>query len=199
MEKTIRELNGISCMELEEVTPNKHEIVSSRSFGNRVRDLQSLEEAVTAYTSKAAEKLRKQQSVAGGIRVFIHTSPFGDGPKYANSMLVPLPIPTDDTVKLVRAARWALGRIFRIGYNYQKAGVMLTELTPANQQQVDLFSNMDKVKSSNLMSAFDAINAKMGKSTIRLASQGFNNYWQMKQGNKSKGFTTNWAELVVAV
>lgn len=109
MEKTIRELNGIRCIDLEEVAPPKQAIVSSRSFAHPVRDIASLAESVTEYVSRAAEKLRKQHSYAGTIRVFIHTSPHKrDEPFYSNALLVPLPEPTHDSLRLIRAARWAL-------------------------------------------------------------------------------------------
>lgn len=197
MEKTVRELNGSACMELEEITSNKHEIVSSRSFGVRVRELQSLEEAVAAYTSKTAEKLRKQSSLAGGIRVFIRTSPFGDGAKYANSILIPIPVPTDDSVKLVRLALWALRKIYKIGYDYQKAGVMLTDLTSRGTQQLDIFTALSRARSENLMATLDAINSKMGRGAVRIAKEGFSSHWHMRQNNKSKCATTDWNQLVM--
>lgn len=196
VEKTVRELNGITCLELEEVAPAKKEIMSSRSFGYKVRDLQSLQEAVTLYISKAAEKLRKQQSFAGAVRVFITTSPFGDSAKYANSMTIALPSPTDDTIQLTSTALWILKRIYKHGYEYQKAGVMLTDICPANAQQTDLFGFTSLKESSKLMAVMDAINSKMGKSTLRIASQGFNAPWKMRQGNKSPHYTTNWADIL---
>jgi DNA polymerase V len=199
VEKTNRELNGVTCLELEEIAPNKKEIMSSRSFGHKVRDLQSLQEAVTLYVSTSAEKLRKQQSFAGAIRVFICTSPHGDSSKYANSMTIALPAPTDDTVQLTATALWILKKIYKRGYDYQKAGVMLTDICSKMEQQTDLFGYQSATKNSDkLMSTLDAINAKMGKSTVRLASQGFNAPWKMRQDNKSPHYTTNWNDLVVA-
>lgn len=199
VEKTNRELNGVTCLELEEIAPNKKEIMSSRSFGHKVRDLQSLQEAVTLYVSTSAEKLRKQQSFAGAIRVFICTSPHGDGAKYANSMTIALPAPTDDTVQLTATALWILKKIYKRGYEYQKAGVMLTDICSKTEQQTDLFGYQPTSKNTDkLMSTLDAINAKMGKSTLRLASQGFNAPWKMRQDNKSPNYTTSWDSLILA-
>lgn len=198
VEKTNLELNGIACLELEDVAPNKKEIMSSRSFGYKVRDLQSLQEAVTLYISTAAEKLRQQHSFAGAVCVYIRTSPFGDGAKYANSMTIALPTPTDDSIQLTTTALWILKRIYQRGYDYQKAGVMLTNLSTASEQQTDLFEFSPIIKkSSKLMDVLDSINAKMGKSTLRIGSQGFNAPWKMKQENKSPSYTTNWQDLLI--
>ncbi len=199
LEKTIRELNGTVCIDLEEAPPPKQQIVSSRSFGMPVTDLQSLAESVTLYMSRAAEKLRRQQSCAGSVHVFIRTSPFKpDEPYYVNSLTIPLPSPTDDTVKLVRAVLWGLRRIYKPGYRYQKAGVMLSELVPLDQCQGDLFAQTPQTtRSARLMAAMDSINRSMGRQTVKLAAEGFRQPWKMKQGNRSPGYTTRWAELPV--
>lgn len=199
LEKTIRELNGTVCIDLEEAPPPKQQILSSRSFGMPVTDLQSLAESVTLYMSRAAEKLRRQQSCAGSVHVFIRTSPFKpDEPYYANSLTIPLPSPTDDTVKLVRAVLWGLKRIYKPGYRYQKAGVMLSELVPLGQCQGDLFNQTSTTsRSARLMAAMDSINRSMGRQTVKLAAEGFRQPWKMKQGNRSPGYTTRWGELPI--
>jgi DNA polymerase V len=198
MEKTIRELNGQPCMELEEVSPAKQQILSSRSFGSPVTDLASLSESVSLYISRAAEKLRKQKSYAGAISVYIRTSPFSEEPKYSNTKTISLPSPTDDTMQLVSVGLWILKGIYKSGYKYQKAGVMLSNIVPAEGQQIDLFGFKPSVsKSDKLMSVMDEINRKMGKQTLRLASQGYKQPWAMKQEMKSQGFTTKWSELTI--
>lgn len=198
MEKTIRELNGTVCIELEEVAPAKKQIVSSRSFGNPVRDYNSLAESITLYISRAAEKLRKQHSFAGSVYVYIRTSPFKENdPFYSNGMTIPMPTPTDDTRQLVNVALWGLKRIYKPNYNYAKAGVMLSELVPVEGVQSDLFSTVQSSpKSEKLMTTMDAINKKMGKESIKLASEGFKRPWKMKQESKSPSYTTKWDELV---
>lgn len=198
MEKTIRELNGTVCIEIEEVIPAKQQILSSRSFGTPVTDIQGLSESISLYVSRAAEKLRRQNSFAGSLYVYIRTSPFREkDPQYSNGMTIKLPSPTDNTPKLVSIALWGLKQIYRPGYNYAKAGIMLGELVPAAGIQTDLFSNMQPdPKSERLMHVMDLINRKMGKESIKLASEGFKRPWKMKQENKSPSYTTNWDELL---
>ncbi|HOY70270.1 MAG TPA: translesion error-prone DNA polymerase V subunit UmuC [Methylotenera sp.] len=199
MQKTIRELNGEVCIEMEELAPAKKQIVSSRSFGHQVTDYQSLAESITLYISRAAEKLRKQQSYAGSVYVYIRTSPFKEKePFYSNGMTIPLPTATDDTRLLVNVALWGLKQLFKPHYNYAKAGVMLSELVPVQGIQTDLFSSVQvNPKSSKLMTTLDQINQKMGKESIKLASEGFKRPWKMKQENKSPCYTTKWEDLVV--
>lgn len=198
MEKTIRELNGTVCIDLEEISPAKKQIISSRSFGNPVRDYNSLAESITLYMSRAAEKLRKQQSFAGSVYVYIRTSPFKpDEPFYSNGLTIPLPSPTNDTRQLVNVVLWGLKQIYKPNYHYAKAGVMLGEIVPEEGVQADLFSQLQtSPKSSALMSAMDSINRKMGKESIKLASEGFKRPWKMKQGNKSPSYTTKWEDNI---
>jgi DNA polymerase V len=198
MEKTIQELNGTVCIELEEIRPIKQQILSSRSFGYPVQDYNSLAESITLYMSRAAEKLRKQQSFAASVYVYIRTSPFKEKqPFYSNGLTIALPTPTDDTRKLVGVALWGLRQIYKSNYQYAKAGVMLGELVPAEGIQTDLFSATQvSAKNSKLMLAMDGINKKMGKESIKLASEGFTRPWKMKQENKSPCYTTKWHELI---
>jgi len=200
MAKTVSELNGIVCIELEEIAPPRKQILSSRSFGHTVRDFNSLAESITLYMSRAAEKLRKQNSFAGSVHVYIRTSPFKlDEPHYSNGITIPMPSPTDDSRQLVKIALWALKRIYRPGFNYAKAGVMLSEIVPKAGVQNDLFSqSATNLKSEALMSAMDAINRKMGRESIKLAIEGFKRPWKMKQWNKSPNYTTDWREVLIS-
>lgn len=200
MEKTVRELNGTSCLSLEQVRGPQQQILSTRSFGRAVRDLQSLEEAVTLYTTRAGEKLRQRRLYAGSIYVYIRTSPFRDATQqYDNNLRLPLHIATNDTLQLVQAALAALRQIYRPGYDYMKAGVSLGELVTAEAQQQDLFqSTTTHEKAGRLMHALDTINQKMGRATLRLASEGVQSQqpWRMKQELKSPAYTTCWDELL---
>ncbi|CAN4269533.1 DinP Nucleotidyltransferase/DNA polymerase involved in DNA repair [Methylophilaceae bacterium] len=200
MQKTIHELNGIVCIELEDIAPPKKQILSSRSFGVPVRDFNSLAESITLYMSRAAEKLRRQQDFAGSVYVYIRTSPFKpDDPFYSNGMTIPLPSPTDDTRQLVSVVLWALKQLYKPNYNYAKAGVMLSDLVPAEGVQIDLFSPIQQtLKTNKLMMAMDSINRKIGKEAIKLASEGFKRPWKMKQENKSPSFTTKWSDTIKA-
>ena len=199
--RTVAELNGESCLALEEVAPPKQQIVSSRSFGQPVYMLEDLNEAVVSYASRASEKLRKQQHVAGAIQVFLQTNPFKpEEPQYNNGVTVKLVKPTDNAFRLSEAALYGLKRIYKPGYAYKKAGVMLMSLCPADQVPVDLFSGFDEPdtqRAKNLMATLDEINAKMGRGTVRSAGEGIQKAWAMRSGNKSKAFTTDWNQLAV--
>lgn len=199
MEKTIRELNGTVCIEMEEITPPRQRIISSRSFGMPVTTIDELGQSISLYVSRAAEKLRNQQSYAGSLHVFIHTSPFRtDQPQYSNGFTVPLPSPTDNTTRLASIAMWVLKQIYKPGYQYAKAGIMLGEIVPAAGIQNDMFSNMEPdSKSDRLMQAMDAVNKKMGKGKLIVGSQGYGQPWAMKQERKSPSYTTNWDELLL--
>jgi len=200
MEKMIRELNGTSCIDLEEVRPPKKEIVCSRSFGVKVTSLTDLEEAVSLYISRACEKLRRQHSYAGSVSVFINTSRFA-APKdnYFNFMRIPLPTQTASTIVLTKAAIWGLRKIYRRGYKYQKAGVMLSNLVDAQALQTDLFGLSPISNRTQLMETIDNINDRLGRSTIKLASEGLARPWKMKQGNRSPNYTTSWDELICVI
>jgi DNA polymerase V len=199
--RTVAELNGEACLSIEEIAPPKQQIMSSRSFGQPVFMLDDLNEAVVSYTSRAAEKLRKQAHVAGAIQVFVQTNPFkADEPQYNNGVTVKLLHPTNNSFLLAEAALYGLKRIFRQGYAYKKAGVMLTALIQANQVPVDLFSGFEEPetqRAKNLMATLDEINAKMGRGTVRSAGEGMRKSWAMRSDNKSKAYTTDWKQLAI--
>lgn len=197
-ERTVAELNGECCLELEEVTPPRQQIICSRSFGASVSNLPDLEQAVAAYVGRAAEKLRSQHSIAGGIQVYIRTNPHKERtPQYQQAILMPLPAPTDDTRLLCRAALAVLRQIYRTGYAYQKAGVMLTGIIPAAARPRTLFDDIDaQQRSAALMLTLDRINRRMGSGTVQFLGEGLKKQWAMKRGNLSQRCTTEWAELL---
>jgi DNA polymerase V len=214
VERTVLELRGISCLDLEEVTPPRKEIISSRSFGKPVVKLDDLEQAVASYTTRAAEKLRRQHSAAGAIQVFLQTNPHKAGePQYHPSIVIPLIEPTADTGLLVNQALRGLKRINKPGYRYQKAGVMLMELGDTKTSQPDMFGpssffalpslperhrGQAHQKSQRLMDTLDQINRKMGRGTLRLAAEGFEHAWKVRTDYPSPRYTTQWAELPIA-
>jgi DNA polymerase V len=201
MAKIIAELNGVSCIDLEQVDPPKQNIASTRSFGIPVTSIESLMESVTLYTSRAAEKARAQHTHANSISVFIQTSPFAQSPYYGGSLTVALPSPSNDTRLLVKTALWIVKRLYKPGYVYQKAGVLLNDLVPIEGRQRDLFFDASEPKyaqSAKVMAVLDAINQRYGRQTLKLGSEGFKAPWQMKQNFKSPGYTTNWNELIQA-
>ncbi|WP_434516466.1 translesion error-prone DNA polymerase V subunit UmuC [Dechloromonas sp. ARDL1] len=203
LERTVRELRGESCMRIEDVVPDKRQIACTRSFGGRVSDLKSLEEAVSLFASRAAEKLRGQNGKAGRILVFIHTSPFSDGPQYAKSATISLTRPTADTLVIVRGAIKGLRGIYRPGYDYSKAGVMLMDIGPAGigQGELDLFGGQEGDENPDLMAAVDGINARFGKGMIRVASSGAGaerREWQMRQELRTPRYTTSLSDIPIA-
>ena len=200
MERIVAELNGEACLELDEVTPPRQQIICSRSFGMSVSLLEDLEQAVVAYTTRAAEKLRSQQSLAGGIQVYIRTNPHKDNAaQHQPAMLMPLFEPTNDTRLLCRAALSGLRQIYRSGYAYQKAGVMLTEIIAATARPRTLFEDVAAQQiSTSLMATLDRINRRMGSGTLQLLGAGIRKSWAMRRGNMSQRYTTEWNELAVA-
>jgi DNA polymerase V len=201
LERTVWELRGMPCLSLEDVSPPKQQIISSRSFGRPVTALQELKEAVTTYMSRAAEKLRLQQSVAQAVHVHIRTSPFRqDRPYYyGKGVTMPLLMPTDDTRKLVKAALNGLEAIYQPGHEYQKAGVVLMDIQPKNSNRMDdLLAAVDEDKDTRVMRMMDAINKRMGKATIRLAGEGLEKSWSMKRGRMSRAYSTRLNALAYA-
>lgn len=196
LERTVRELRGLSCLDLEEVVPDKQQIMCSRSFGERIYERSELGEAVASYVSRAAEKLRRQDAVAGALTVFVRTSPFNPKePQYQKTMTVPLPEATDDTLELVGWGLRILKRIYRPGFAYQKAGCMLSEIRPRSMAQASLFVPESDDRSERLMAAMDAINGRWGRGTMRIAAEGIEKAWRMKRGKLSPRYTTEWSEL----
>lgn len=201
LERTVREIRGESCMPLEAVAA-RQQIMCSRSFGKKVEDLDSLREAVTAHTVRAAQKLRLQRSTAGGARVFIETNRFNDDPRYAAQRTVALETPTDDTIRLLAAAMSGLKSIYRTGYRYQKAGVMLMDLDGAGSEQLDCFASpeaeiLDSVR-GRLMATVDAVNQRQGRGAVRWAGEGFARPPAMRSDRRTPCYTTRWEELAVA-
>lgn len=198
VERTVRELRGTSCLELEEVAPDKQQIICSRSFGTLIYDRSELEEAVASYIGRAAQKLRAQDALAGALQVFIRTNIFKrEVPQYQKGLTVPLPEATSDTRVLTAWALRILRRIYRPGYGYHKAGVMLLDITPKGSQQFSLFapSGVASARSGKLMEALDGINQRYGRGTLRVAAEGVEKCWQMRRGNLSPRYTTDWAGL----
>lgn len=157
-----------------------------------------LRAAVTYFAAHSAEKLRRQNLATQALTVFIQTSPFDSSrPQYSNSGTTEFDIPTHDSAQLINAAHMDLQRIFRKGFSYQRAGVLLPDLLPAGVVQATLFDSADDLdRSEQLMAALDTINRRHGKKSIRYASEIISNKWHMRQQFKSPSFTTNWQELL---
>jgi DNA polymerase V len=199
LERTVEELNGTACLELDDTVPHRQQIICSRSFGALVSNLPDLEQATIAYTTRAAEKLRLQHSIAGGIHIYIRTNPNREKyPQYQQCLTIPLHEPSADTRMLSHAALAGLRQIYRRGYAYQKVGVMLTEIIPAASRPRTLFDDVTaQRKSDALMYTLDRINRSMGSGTVQLLGEGVHKNWAMRTGNMSKRCTTEWNELAI--
>jgi len=203
MERLCYELRGVSCLKLEEVAPAKQQIIASRSFGKLVTSQAELAQSVATHAARAAEKLRSQDSVTGALTVFIQTNPFKQNePQHHQSITVPLADATDNTLTLTNAALAGLRQIFQPNFRYKKAGVILNLISDKPTTQQSLFDDVQvKGKSASLMKAVDAINTRFGNAAIRSAAAGTNNTkqaWQMRSGNRSPNYTTQWDELPIA-
>lgn len=191
---TVRELRGISVISIRDHAVNKDQIMVSRSFGHRVTDLASMQQAITTYASSACSKLRRQNLVTGGICVFLHTSLHGAN-VYDNSSYVLLPGVTNDTRVIIDHAKQTLAKLFRPGYQYKKVGIILSDLAPAAKIQFDIFEHQNLDRSEQLMRMIDGINKNLGSNTIQFAAAGFTKHWRVKSENCTPNYTGSWQEL----
>ncbi|WP_426215839.1 translesion error-prone DNA polymerase V subunit UmuC [Pseudomonas sp. DWRC2-2] len=196
IEKTARELAGTPCLELGEADPPKQEICCSRMFGTRLTDIEPIKEAVATYTQRAAEKLRAQNSLCKKIRVSIRTGMFNpEEAKYANGALVELPYPTNDVRLMTKAATEAVNRLFRPGFKYSKAEVLLMDLRQPGEFTDDLFAKSQPTMADKVMSVLDEINGRWGKGVLRVASVPVAPGWAMRRELMSQSYTTKVDQL----
>jgi DNA polymerase V len=198
MERTCEELRGVPCLQLEDVAPNKQQIMSSRSFGAPVESAEELGAAVSTYVARAAEKLRHQGSVCAAVYVFVLTNRFKETePQYAAGHTVPLPAPSDDTRVLTHAALQGLKAIYKKDYRYKKAGITLTLLSDKRIRQGTLFDQPETAaRSARLMAAIDAANKAFGRNTLRSAATGISQQrWKARSNNCTPHYTTRWEDL----
>lgn len=199
-ERTILELNGQSCINLQDICPPRKSIISSRSFGHPVSELEDLDEAVASYICIAGEKLRSQASVARYVTTYITTNPFRDEPHYAAALTTSLPEASNYTPDLIKAAHKNLHSIYRCGYRYKKAGVVITGITQANTAQMSILNTKETEKwhlrSRSLMKAVDILNERWGRSIVRTAAQGLDQAWRMKSEMRSPCYTTSWDDIL---
>ncbi|EKZ6150719.1 Y-family DNA polymerase [Klebsiella aerogenes] len=197
LERTVRELRGEPCLELEEFAPVKQEIICSRSFGHRITEYEEMRQAICSYASRAAEKLRQEHQYCRFISVFVKTSPFApDERYYANNASVTLLTPTQDSRDIIAAATRCLDAIWQSGCRYQKAGVMLGDFYSQGVAQLNLFDeNAPRKNSQKLMEVLDRLNAEDGRGTLYFAGQGIQQPWQMKREMLSPRYTTRYSDL----
>lgn len=195
LERTIRELQGESCMDLEHVAQPKQSICSSKMFGQRVHSIEGLRQALATYLHRASEKLRKQRSLCGALRIGIQTSFHGDGPKYANATTCIPDYPTDDVRQLTKHALRALDSIYRPGFAYSKAEVMLMDLRKRGEYSEDLFRPGQPKRSDSLMAVMDQVNRRWGHDCLRTAAMPLSPDWGMRRALLSPSYMTNWNQL----
>ena len=197
MERTARELRGISCIGLNEGPPPKEAICSSKMFGTRQTELSPIREALAAYTCRAAEKLRSQKSLCSTIQVGLQTQLADlDCPRYANAVTLALAAPTDDTREILALAQQGLGQIYRPGYPFSKCSILLTGLSQRGELTPDLFAPKPRKGSEQLMAVVDRINKQEGRGAVRIGRIPMKPKWAMRRELISQRYTTQWDELI---
>ena len=193
--RTAMELRGIPCIDFETISSKRKSCVVSRSFGQRVENFQELKEAIVGYSLNASEKIRSESLVTKSITVFVRTSPFQNRYGfYSNSKTIDLPIATNNSIEIVKASLNGLKAIFKNGYRYQKAGVMLSHLSESTNSK-NLFSSERDEKINNLMKSIDNTNYRYGRSTLSLASAGVHKRWSSRRQHYSKIDTADFYSL----
>ena len=196
MARLVLELRGISCLDLDTVNPPKKQLRASRAFGRPLSALSDIQPLLAGHVSRAAEKLRRQRSVTTGLLVFLHTNPFRTrDAQYRSSLYLPLPVASNDTRVLLRAAMAGLAQIYQPGFRYHKTGVMLLDLHADSLRQGNLFEAEESEQAARLMAVVDTINARLGRGTVRFARQGFNPRGGLRAERKTPAYTTRWDQL----
>lgn len=189
------ELEGKPTLDLE-MPKNKKMIATTRSFEKPMVKLEDIAERVATFTASCSEKLRRQKSHCNMIMVFVHTNYFRkDQPQYSRNIVINTDFPTNSTIELNKYAQIALKAIFKEGYHYKKAGVIVMGLTPNNETQLSLFSTSNP-KHQPLMSVVDKLNKSFGRNKIKFGNQSLDRQWKMKQEKLSKSYTTRISEII---
>jgi len=195
-ERTWLELRGTPCIEMDRSTTKKS-ICTSRSFGERLTELEPISEAIANFAANCAEKLRKQKSLTSVLLVFIHTNPHATNqPQYSNQKVIQLPVATNDTTELINFALQGLKSIFEKGYRYKKGGVIVSEIVPERPLQGNLFDTKDREKFNKVMTVMDNLNASYGKQKVKIAAQGFDRKWKLKNEKLSPCYTTKLEDIL---
>jgi DNA polymerase V len=194
--KTVMELRGIPCVDLQTTEPKRKSCCVSRSFGKKVENIEKLKESITTHCLSAAEKIRGDDQVAKSVTVSIRTSPFDRHREYySNSITIDLPIATNNSIELIKAATEGLMAIYKYGYFYQKSGITLSNLNDAVKEEFNLLAPLLETKSKSLMEAIDLTNTKYGRNSISIAQAGVSNTWKMRKEHLSKIDTASFDSL----
>lgn len=195
--RTQKELLGIPCYDLEVKAPAKKAICTSRSFGSMQTEQTAIEEAISTFASRCSYKLRTQKTYANIIMVFINTNPFrNDLPQYSASRVIHLPVASNSSIELVHYALIAFRSVFKPGYRFKKAGVIVSGITAESSLQGSLFDEVNRERHYNAMIALDKLNSRYGRDTVHLAAQGTGRKWKLRQEKLSPCYTTRWNEIM---
>lgn len=193
--RLLKDLQGIPTLNLDDIKDKKN-IATTRSFENHLSELSELEERVSTFAVSCAEKLRKQNDCCNTMMVFIHTNGYRqDLPQYSKNILIKLPYPSNSSIELSRFALEALGKIYKSGYRYKKAGVIVMDFSPQSQVQYKIFGDTDP-RHQSLMQALDKVNATYGQQKLRLATQAPGRIWRMRQEHLSPSYTTKISDII---
>ncbi len=196
-ERTWSELNGVSCIDLDTGHVDKQQICTSRSFGEMLGKLEQIQAPITTFAARCAEKLRSGRLVAGTVMVFLYSNRFRpELPQVALHRVVALPYASNDTRVIVAAALGALRSIYRSGYQYKKAGVIVGDISTMARRPVNLFAHAPDALDDNLMAAIDAINKRFGKNTVRLTAELVDQKWQPAHHKRSPNYTTDIDDII---
>ncbi|MDH6313025.1 DNA polymerase V [Parabacteroides sp. PFB2-10] len=190
-ERTWRELQGEACIKMDTVQPDKQSIMVSRSFGKMIDNCEIIREAVSTYACMAASKLRKQKSCAKSVLVFLDTNPYReDLPQYSQHIIMNMPVATSSSMEIINYVSEGLNKIYRDGYKYKKAGVMLMDICDEKAIQAHIWDTIDREKHKRLMEVLDKTNERYGRNTLKLAVLGDGEQWKIKQERLSPCYTT---------
>ena len=196
-ERTWKELQGTPCIDMSNTPAARKQICTSRSFGTKLTEFDDIFEAVSNFTASCATKLRHEKSCATGLLVFVMTNPFAErDPQYTNSRHLSLSIPTNITTELIFYAKSLLTEIYRPGFSYKKAGVIITEIVPDAPLQTDLFDPVNREKQKRLIQTVDSLNESLGANKVRVASQGYSKKWKLKNEKLSRNYTTKLKDVI---
>jgi DNA polymerase V len=191
------ELRGQRRITPEFSVPSKKNICTSRSFGNMQTDYAPIEEATATYAARCAEKLRKQKTCARVLMVFLHTNQFReDLPQYARNIVINLPVPSNSSLELVKFAKQGLKCIYKKGFAYKKSGIIVSDFIPEEQIQQNIFDTSDRKKESQIMKVMDSLNFRHGRDSVRIATQGFEKSWHLRQELMSRRYTTRMSDII---
>lgn len=199
MENTVKELQGMACLEIEDVVTDRRQVLSSRSFGQPIEDKTNLSGALTEFSLRAIERLRKQNLLCKAIGVSIRTNRFDKAQYYRPYTVMYLSDYSDDCLEIIKAVLQGLDRIYQAGYRYKKAEVILLDIIPQHSHTVDLFHDTNKlIARKNLSIAFDEINKRFGRDCMTLGRliTPHGRAWRMNQNHKSPSYLTKWDELL---